>query len=79
MNVKTSFFDVANEVQKDLQDVSAGIGNFQKNLCNKFSSNLMSKLVQLTWTSPSTIWVNNLSQVCTVYKTSSRTPRAAKL
>jgi hypothetical protein len=28
MDVKTSFFDVMSEVQKDSKDVSAGIGNF---------------------------------------------------
>jgi hypothetical protein len=27
---KTSFFDIVSEVQKDLQDVSAGIGQFKK-------------------------------------------------
>jgi hypothetical protein len=31
MDVKTSFFDVVSEVQKDSQDVSAGIGHFYKN------------------------------------------------
>jgi hypothetical protein len=30
MDVKTSIFDVMSEVQKDLQDVSAGIGQFKK-------------------------------------------------
>jgi hypothetical protein len=30
MDVKTSFFDVVSEVQKDLQDVSAGIGQIKK-------------------------------------------------
>jgi hypothetical protein len=30
MDVKKSFFDVMSEVQKDLQDVSAGIGQFKK-------------------------------------------------
>jgi hypothetical protein len=28
MTVKTSFFEVMSEVQKDLEDVSAGIGIF---------------------------------------------------
>jgi hypothetical protein len=31
MDVKTSFFDVMSEVQKDLQEVSAGRGQFKKN------------------------------------------------
>jgi hypothetical protein len=30
MDIKTSFFDVMSEVQKDLQDVSAGIGQLKK-------------------------------------------------
>jgi hypothetical protein len=30
MDVKTSFVDVVSEVQKDLQDVSAGIGQINK-------------------------------------------------
>jgi hypothetical protein len=30
MNVKTSFFDVMSEVQKDSHEVSAGIGQFKK-------------------------------------------------
>jgi hypothetical protein len=30
MDIKMSFFDVMSEVQKDLQDVSAGIGQFLK-------------------------------------------------
>jgi hypothetical protein len=30
MDVKTSFLDVVSQVQKDLQDVSAGIGQFKK-------------------------------------------------
>jgi hypothetical protein len=32
MDVKTSFFDVVSEVQKDLQDVSAGIIKIKNNL-----------------------------------------------
>jgi regulator of replication initiation timing len=32
MDVKTSFFDVVSEVQKDLQDISAGIGQIKNNL-----------------------------------------------
>ncbi len=35
MDVKTSFFDVKSEVQKDSQDVSEGIGQFKKNLTYK--------------------------------------------
>jgi hypothetical protein len=31
MDIQTSFFDVMSEVQKDLQDVSAGKGQFLKN------------------------------------------------
>ncbi len=31
MDVKTSFFDVMSEVQKDLQDISPGIGQFKTN------------------------------------------------
>jgi hypothetical protein len=31
MDVKTSFFDVMSEVQKDLQEVSAGRGQLKKN------------------------------------------------
>jgi hypothetical protein len=30
MDIKTSFFDVMSEVQKDPQDVSAGIGQLKK-------------------------------------------------
>jgi hypothetical protein len=30
MDIKTSFFNVMSEVQKDLQDVSAGTGQFKK-------------------------------------------------
>jgi hypothetical protein len=30
MDVKTSFFEVMSEVQKDLEDVSAGIGQIKK-------------------------------------------------
>jgi hypothetical protein len=35
MEVKTSFFDVVSEVQKDLEDISAGIGQLKKNLIYK--------------------------------------------
>jgi hypothetical protein len=30
MNIKTSFFDIVSEVQKDLEDVLAGIAQFEK-------------------------------------------------
>jgi hypothetical protein len=30
MDVKTLFFDITSEVQKDLEDISAGIGQFKK-------------------------------------------------
>jgi hypothetical protein len=30
MDIKTSIFDVMSEVQKDLEDVSAGIGKIKK-------------------------------------------------
>jgi hypothetical protein len=53
MDAKTSFFDIMSEVQKDLQDVSAGIGQFLKNLTKEnFVRNLMSKLARSTLTSP---------------------------
>jgi hypothetical protein len=41
MDVKSSFFDVLPEVQKDSEDVSAGKGNFiKKILYIRFSSGL---------------------------------------
>jgi hypothetical protein len=53
------FFDVMSEVQKDLEDVSAGIGKIKNNLINKnFVRNLTSKLVRSTLTSPGWIRVN---------------------
>ncbi len=53
MDVKTSFFDVISEVQKDLEDVSAGIGLIKNNLIYKnFLRNLTSKLAMSTLTSP---------------------------
>jgi hypothetical protein len=53
MDVKTSFFDVMSEVQKDSQGVSAGIGQFKKNLTyQNFVQKLMSKSVRSTLTSP---------------------------
>jgi hypothetical protein len=54
MDVKTSFFDVLSKVQKDSQNVSAGIGQFKKNLTYKnFVRNLTSNLARSTLTSPS--------------------------
>jgi hypothetical protein len=35
MDAKTSFFDVMSEVQKDLEDIYAGLGKFFKNLIYK--------------------------------------------
>jgi hypothetical protein len=53
MDVKTSFFDVMSEVQKDLEDVSAGIGQIKNNLIYKnIVRNLTSKLARSTLTSP---------------------------
>jgi hypothetical protein len=52
MDVKTSFFDVVSEVQKDSQDVSAGIGQIKNNLTYKnFVRNLTSKLARSILTS----------------------------
>jgi hypothetical protein len=49
------------EVQKDSEDVSAGIGIFKQiKLLNKFSCNLGSKLARSTLTSPGPIRVNTL-------------------
>jgi hypothetical protein len=59
MTVKTSFFEVMSEVQKDSEDVFAGIGIFLKiKLLNKFSRNLRSKSAKSTLTSPGLIRVN---------------------
>ncbi len=56
MDVKTLFFDVLSEFQKDSEDVSARIYIIFKNLAHKnFVRNLTSKLVRSTLTSPSTI------------------------
>jgi hypothetical protein len=53
MDVKTSFFEVMSEVQKDLEDVSEGIGQIKKNLIYKnFVWNLTSKLARSTLTLP---------------------------
>ncbi len=58
MDVKTSFFDVVSEVQKDSQDVSAGISQIKNNLTYKnFVRNLTSKLARSTLTSPGWIRV----------------------
>jgi hypothetical protein len=49
-----SFFDVMSDFQKDLEDVSAEIGEIKNNtLYKNFARNLMSKLAKLTLTSPS--------------------------
>jgi hypothetical protein len=51
MDIKTSFFDVMSEVKKDLEDISAGIGQFKKNLIYKnFVWILTSKLARSTLT-----------------------------
>ncbi len=53
MDVKTSFFDVMFKVQKDLEDVSAGMGQIRNNLIYKnIVRNLTSKLARSTLTSP---------------------------
>jgi hypothetical protein len=58
MSIKTSFFEVMSEVQKDSEDVSAGIGIFKKiKLLYKFSHNLRSKSARSTLTSPGPIRV----------------------
>ncbi len=57
MDIKTSFFEVMSEAQKDPEDVSTGIGKIYKVL-NKFSCNLRSKSARSTLTSPSPIRIN---------------------
>ncbi len=60
MDVKTSFFEVMSDVQKDPKDVFAGIG--QKiiyKVLYKFSCNLRSKLARSTLTSPGPIRVKH--------------------
>jgi hypothetical protein len=53
MDVKTLFFDVMSEVQKDLEDVSAGTGQIKNNLMYKnIARNLTSKLARSTLTLP---------------------------
>jgi hypothetical protein len=50
--------DVMSEVQKDLEDVSTGIGQIKKNpKYTNFVPNLVSKLARSTLTSPSRIRV----------------------
>jgi hypothetical protein len=56
-NVKMSLFDIISEVQKDLEDVSAGKGQFKKIMNKNFVQNLMSKFVRSTLTSPGRIRV----------------------
>jgi hypothetical protein len=60
-NFKASFSEILSEVQKDSEDVSAGIGKFLKILyiSKKFVRNLMSKLARSTLTSPGRIRVND--------------------
>ncbi len=59
MDVKTSFFEVMSEVQKDPEDVFAGIGKkIIYKVLNKFPCNLRSKLARSTLTSPGPIRVN---------------------
>jgi hypothetical protein len=55
MYVKTSFFDVVHEVNKDSKDVSAGRGFFKVHI--QFSCNMSSKSARPTLTPPSPIWV----------------------
>ncbi len=59
ISVKTSFFEVMSEVQKDSEDNSAGIIILKKiKLLHKFSRNLRSKSARSTLTSPGPIRVN---------------------
>jgi hypothetical protein len=63
-SVKTSFFEVMSEVQKDSEDVSAGIDILKKiKLLYKFSCNLRSKSARSTLTSPGPIWVNAVQNI----------------
>ncbi len=60
MSVKTSFFEVMSEVQKDSEDFSAGIGIFFKiKLLYKFSCNWRSRSARSTLTSPGPIRVKS--------------------
>jgi hypothetical protein len=52
-----SFFEVMSEVQKDPEDVSAGIGKKKCEVLIKFSCNLGSKSARSTLTSPGSIRV----------------------
>ncbi len=58
MDIKTSFFDVMSEIQKDTEEVSAGIGNLKNLIYKNFVRNLMLKLMRSTLTSLGTIRVN---------------------
>jgi hypothetical protein len=61
MDVKTSFFEVMSEVQKDPEDVFAVIGKKKCKVLNTFSCNLRSKLARSTLTSPGSIRVTEES------------------
>jgi hypothetical protein len=53
MDIKTSFFDIMSEVQKDLEEVSAGTGQILKNpIYKNFVWNLTSELARSTLTLP---------------------------
>jgi hypothetical protein len=60
MYVKTSFFDVMDEVKKDLEDISAGSRIFLNLAHKNFVGNLTSKSGRSALISPSTIRVNIL-------------------
>ncbi len=62
--IKTSIFDI-NSVQKDSEDVSAGIVFFLNPVHKKLVKNLMLNVARSTLTSPGTIRVN--TQTVTVY------------
>ncbi len=62
---KKAFFDVMSEVQKDLKDVSTGIGQFLKNpIYKNFVWNLMSKSERSTLTLPGRIRVKAYLAAC---------------
>jgi hypothetical protein len=48
MDVITSFFDIRSEVQKDLEDVSAGIDFLKNSMHKNFVRNLTLKLARST-------------------------------
>jgi hypothetical protein len=76
MDIKTSFFDVVSEVQKDSQDVSAGIGQIKNYLTYKnFVRNLTSKLARSILTSPGRIRVKGqpLSYILALHAEKGRT------